>query len=326
VAAQRAARLTSQLLTFSRKTVMQSRPVDLNEIVASVNKMLQRIIGEDVELRIEPEPFLPAVLADPGMLEQVLLNLVVNARDAMRKGGMLAVGTSRVFIGEAEARLHANGRPGEFVCLRVADTGCGMTPETMVQIFEPFFTTKALGKGTGLGLATVQSIMQQHHGWVEVESQPGEGTVFKVYFPAAGQTAKPIEQEAATSEARGGSETILVVEDEPAIRELARIILERQGYRILEAGSGVAALVVWEEHAEEISLVITDMVMPDGMTGRELAEQLTARRASLKIIYSTGYSPEALDQDLKLEAGLNYLPKPYDPRALARIVRKRLDS
>jgi two-component system cell cycle sensor histidine kinase/response regulator CckA len=326
LASERAARLASQLLAFSRKHVVQSRLVDLNEIVEGVSKMLQRIIGEDVTLRIDPGLSLPVIKADSGMMEQVLMNLAVNARDDMHKGGTLMVGTSRAVLGEDGARLHPNARMGEFVCLRVADTGCGMTPETAARIFEPFFTTKAFGKGTGLGLATVHGIVQQHQGWVEVESQPGEGTVFKAYFPAAGPSAKTTVKVPVSSAARGGSETILLVEDEPAIRDLARIILERQGYRVLEAGSGVAALAVWDEHAKEISLVITDMVMPDGMTGRELAEQLTARSPSLRVIYSTGYSAEAMDQELNLEIGLNYLPKPYDPRALAQIVRKRLDA
>jgi CheY-like chemotaxis protein len=208
----------------------------------------------------------------------------------------------------------------------VADTGCGMTLETMSRVFEPFFTTKAVGKGTGLGLATVHGIAQQHKGWVEVESHPGQGTAFEVYFPAAGAMPDTIAPQPAPLAGRGGTETVLLVEDEPAVRGLAKIILERQGYRILEAGSGLAALAVWDEHAGEISLVITDMVMPDGMSGRELVEHLRTRKASLKVIYSTGYSPEALDQGLNLEAGLNYLPKPYDPRALVRIVRKRLDT
>jgi PAS domain S-box-containing protein len=326
LASERAARLTYQLLAFSRKQVMQLRPVDLNESIAGVSAMLHRIIGEDVALRVKPGLSLPLVQADPGMMEQALMNLVLNARDAMPKGGTLTVETSAVTMGEPDARLHPNGRPGQFVRLRVADTGCGMTPETMSRVFEPFFTTKPPGKGTGLGLATVHGIAQQHQGWVEVESQPGKGTTFKMYFPAAGQIAKAAPREQAPGVALGGAETILLVEDEPALRDLARIILERQGYRILEAGSGVAALSVWADHAAEISLVITDMVMPDGMTGQELAERLTGSKPSLKVIYSTGYSPEALNQNLNLESGLNYLPKPYDPRALVRAVRNRLDT
>jgi signal transduction histidine kinase/CheY-like chemotaxis protein len=301
LASERAARLTFQLLAFSRKQVLRSRPIDLNEAVAGVGKMLRRIIGEDVALLIDTAGTLPVVQADSGMVEQVVMNLAVNARDAMRKGGALTIGTSGAEIGEADACLHPGGRPGKFACLRVADTGCGMSVETMARIFEPFFTTKAPGKGTGLGLATVRGIAQQHHGWVEVESQPGKGTTFRVYFPAEGESSKAPAKDTDASEALGGSETILMVEDEPTVRLLARIILERHGYRILEAGSGAAALTVWEEHGPQISLLITDMVMPDEITGFELAKRLTALKPALKVIYSTGYSPEALDQDLNLD-------------------------
>ncbi|MEW6306880.1 MAG: response regulator [Verrucomicrobiota bacterium] len=324
-AADRAAGLTRQLLAFSRKQVMQTCALDLNEVVANVTQMLRRVIGEDISLRLDYSPHPLPLHADPGMLEQVLLNLAVNARDAMPRGGKLVITTVRVTVDEAWVREQTTARVGEFVCLGVRDTGCGMPPEVQARIFEPFFTTKPVGKGTGLGLATVQGIVQQHHGWVEVESEVGQGTEFKVYLPANGRKGEITAKPASAEPLRGGRETILLAEDEPALRQLARMVLERLGYRVLEATSGVDALSVWEDHGATIDLLLTDMVMPDGMSGADVAEALRARKPALKVIYTSGYSAEAASGEIELQDGVNFLPKPYAPQKLARLVRDVLD-
>ncbi|MEW6306561.1 MAG: response regulator [Verrucomicrobiota bacterium] len=324
-ATERAASLTRQLLAFSRKQVLQPRPLDLNEVVAGVTQMLRRVIGEDISVRLEYAPHPLPIHADPGMLEQVLLNLAVNARDAMPRGGELVVTTTRLTVDEAHTRRMAAARIGTFVCLSARDTGCGMTPEIQARIFEPFFTTKPVGKGTGLGLATVQGIVQQHQGWIEVESAVGQGTEFKVFLPATSQTSPVPAKSTATMPIRGGHETVLLVEDEPALRQLARLVLERFGYRVFEATSGVDALSVWENRAAEIDLLLTDMVMPDGLTGHDLANRLKARKPTLKVVFTSGYSPEAASGELGLEEAVNFLPKPYTPQKLARLLRDVLD-
>jgi two-component system cell cycle sensor histidine kinase/response regulator CckA len=326
VAAQRAANLTRQLLTFSRKQVMQVKVLNLNEVIGDLTKMLRRVIGEDIALQTSLASKLPSLRADAGMLEQVIMNLCVNARDAMPHGGRLTIGTEPAVVGEQEVQQMPQARRGEFVCLRVHDTGCGMSPEIVAHIFEPFFTTKVAGKGTGLGLATVYGIVKQHEGWIEVSSKVGQGTEFKVFLPAVSTPASEAKRAADQSSMRGGTETILLVEDELAVRELARIVLERLGYRVLEAGSGVDALSVWEAHRSEIALLLTDMVMPDQMTGLELAEKLQAEQPELKVIFTSGYSTDLVGRDLKLLEGKNFLQKPYPPRKLAQAVRECLDT
>jgi CheY-like chemotaxis protein len=285
-ASERAANLTRQLLTFSRKQVMQPQPLALNEVFANLTKRLNRAISENIDLQCHYEALLPYVQADPGMMEQVILNLVANARDAMPQGGQLRVATEQVTLDEAHARVNPEARAGEFVCLSVSDTGTGIAPEVLPRIFEPFFTTKEVGKGTGLGLATVYGIIKQHQGWLEVSSQLGEGSTFKVFLPAI---PTPVRL-AAAAEVRGGNETILLVEDEPALRLMTRRLLERKGYRIREATDGQEALEVWQSHAGEISLLLTDIIMPGEMTGRELAERLWRQRPGLKVIFTSGYT------------------------------------
>ena len=323
-AGERAANLTRQLLTFSRKQKISPRDLDLNELVRNINKMLQRIIGENITLQCAFAPALPPVLGDAGMMDQILLNLSINARDAMPKGGRLIIETAVVELNDDPAQRNPNARAGRFVCLSVQDTGSGIAPEHLAHIFEPFFTTKEVGQGTGLGLATVFGIVQQHHGWMEVKSTVGTGTTFKVFLPAITATATPATE--FSRKTRGGTETILVVENEEVLRRIVLVILRKQGYRVLEAASGVKALAVWEEHATEIDLLLTDLVMPDGLTGRELAEQLQTKRPSLKVIYTSGYSPEFAGSNLALKEGLNFLQKPYRPQQLAQAVRDCLDD
>ena len=322
--AQRAASLTRQLLMFSRRSILEVKPLDLNELVANLLKMLGRLIGEHIRLQFDRHEGLPPVEADPGMLEQILMNLAVNARDAMPKGGRLILHTGRVDVDAARAQRHPEARAGAFVLLAVEDNGCGMNEETLKRIFEPFFTTKAVGQGTGLGLATVYGIVRQHGGWVEVESQVGTGTVFRVYLPFAKTAPAAPAAEAAQSQPAGGSETILLVEDEPSVRRATAAFLRRLGYTVWEAGNGLEASRLWQQHRDRIRLLLTDMVMPEGMTGLDLAEQLRAQQPGLPVIISSGYSAELLGPRGQTTAGITYLPKPCAPEALARKVRECL--
>jgi len=326
LAADRAANLTRQLLTFSRRQILQPKNLDLNEVVSTMTKMLRRLLGEDITLQVNYAPHLPLVHADPGMMEQVLMNLSINARDAMPKGGKLFVDTAMVKFDEAAARRMPGASPGEYVCLTVKDTGKGIPPEVMPHIFEPFFTTKDVGKGTGLGLATVYGIVQQHRGWVKVSSKVKEETVFQVFLPAIAESGVLRETVVTEPEIRGGSETILVVEDEVPLRQLVRNVLQRYGYRVLEANSGVDALPIWLEYKDQISLLLTDMVMPHGVSGRELAQRLRGDQPELKVIYSSGYSLAVVGADMVLREGLNFLQKPYHPAKLAKAVRDCLDA
>lgn len=325
-AAERAASLTRQLLMFSRKNVMQPKLLDLREVVATMGKMLQRLLGETIALEFLAPREIPLVQADTGMIEQVIMNLAVNARDAMPKGGNLTITVQAVHVNEDYVHSHPQARTGSFVRLRAADTGCGMDPATMSRIFEPFFTTKEVGKGTGLGLATVYGIVKQHEGWVEVASTLGQGSTFSIYFPAS---TKPVQaapkQLDRGAEVRGGRETILVVEDEPVLRDMALVILGECGYRTLEARSGVEALAVWNRHQQAIDLVLTDMVMPEGMSGMELAERLHATKPSLKIIFASGYSMDDIDTDFVRRGHATFLQKPYTHITLAKAVRDCLD-
>jgi CheY-like chemotaxis protein len=260
------------------------------------------------------------------MMDQILLNLTVNARDAMPAGGQIIIETSAVEFDEVAATQIARARPGSFVCLSVSDTGCGIPPENLPRIFEPFFTTKDVGKGTGLGLATVFGIVQQHQGWINVYSEVGRGTTVRVYLP---RQTKPSDTEffwSPTAAIRGGKETILLVEDESPVRAAMQVTLSRLGYRVLEAATGAAALAVWKEHHDEIHLLLTDLLMPGGMNGKALAEQLLQENPKLKVIYTSGYSVEVAGQDLRLEDGVNFLAKPFQTDKLAQTIRKRLDQ
>jgi two-component system, cell cycle sensor histidine kinase and response regulator CckA len=327
LAAERAANLTRQLLTFSRRQVIQPKDLDLNEVVNTMTKMLRRLLGEDITLQVNYAPSLPQVYADPGMMEQILMNLAVNARDAMPKGGRLFLLTSTMVLDELHVSRHPGARAGEYVCVTVKDTGMGIAPEHLPKIFDPFFTTKDVGKGTGLGLATVYGIVQQHKGWITVDSTLGKETIFQVFLPASHPRANLAEgAQNLEPRVRGGTETVLVVEDETPLRVLVRSVLERYGYRVLEAVSGPAALAVWEQHKNEISLLLTDMVMPHGISGRELAERLLAAKPNLKVIYSSGYSLAVVGTDMVLQEGINFLQKPYHPRKLAQAVRDCLDG
>jgi PAS domain S-box-containing protein len=327
MAAERAANLTRQLLTFSRRQIMQPKNLDLNEVVKTMTTMLRRLLGEDITLQVSCTMGLPLIHADPGMMEQIVLNLAINARDAMPRGGSLFVDTSTVTIDEAYAAQVPQAVAGDYVCLTVKDTGTGIAPEILPRIFEPFFTTKDVGKGTGLGLATVYAIVQQHHGWIKTSSTLDKGTLFQIFLPAAEAKSGTAEtRQIPESQVRGGQETILVVEDEPPLRTLVRSVLQRYGYRVLEAVSGMAALAVWELHKNEIQLLLTDMVMPHGLGGRELAQKLLADKPALKVIYSSGYSLAVVGTDMVLQEGLNFLQKPYHPRKLAQAVRDCLDG
>ncbi len=316
---ERAAAFTRQLLAFSRRQVIQPRIIDVRAVASGISRMLQRLIGEDIVLTVHNPSTLPAIEADPSMLEQILLNLAVNARDAMPQGGQLLITTDQVTVPDS----HDSERV--FVRIRVQDTGCGMSESVKARIFEPFFTTKEVGKGTGLGLATVFGIVKQHSGIIEADSEVGRGTTFSILFPACDEQPEVTIAEPMTSTTMpaGGSETILLVEDEPLLRELAQAVLSSAGYTVLEAGESAEAFSVWNEHQENIDLLLTDMVLPGGMNGRDLAAELQRTKPGLKVIYTTGYSPDILDAHL---APTNFLQKPYPPEVLARIVRACLDA
>jgi len=322
----RAGNLIRQLLMFSRKQVMQARHLDLNEAIHNIDRMLQRMMGEDIAIEILEHENLPAIYGDTGMIEQVLMNLAVNARDAMPLGGKFVLATTIEKFTDSATSLNPEARAGEFVCLTVCDTGCGMDPITLNRVFEPFFTTKEVGKGTGLGLATVYGIVKQHQGWIEVESGVGAGTTFRIYWPSQAKVARAMPTAPVSEKVQGGTETILVVEDEGALRELVTEILSLYGYEIVCASSGVEALRVWETHHDDIDLLLTDMMMPEGVSGRELAERLQKQEHGLKVLYTSGYSPGMAGKDLALLEGFNFLPKPYPPTRLAEVVRECLDA
>ena len=323
-AAQRASSLTRQLLLFSRKQVLQPKVLDLNAILTNMAKMLHRLLGEDIALQLNCLQGPLAIEADAGMIEQIIMNLAVNSRDAMPKGGQLLISTSSLEPDELYLQHHPLARRGSFVCLSVRDTGCGMDAQTQSRIFEPFFTTKEVGKGTGLGLATVYGIAKEHQGWIELASQVGAGTTFRVVLPRCSKTPESIADFSATQVLPGRKETILLVEDEPLLRELARMILIDYEYHVLEAASGREAMAVWDQHHGKIDLLLTDLVMPEGMNGRELAERLKSRKPELKVIYTSGYSAEVTGTDLG-RRNIRFLQKPYPPPQLAQAVRECLD-
>ena len=322
-AGQSAASLTRQLLAFSRQQVLEPRVLDLNAIVLNVEKMLRRLIGEHIDLRTNLEPALGSVKADQSQIEQVIINLAVNARDAMMHGGKLIIETSNVNLDEGYARLHSPQKPGPYVLLSVADTGIGMDAETQARIFEPFFTTKELGKGTGLGLSTVYGIVRQSGGHIWVYSEPGQGTTFKVYLPLAGQTVRLQQSPASPAEPLRGSETILLVEDEEALRGLTRSLLENSGYTVLEAELPEAATEIARQHRGTIHLLLTDMVMP-GMNGRVLAANLAAFRPEMKVVYMSGYT--GFTHAGLADPEISLLAKPFNRETLLRKVREALVS
>jgi two-component system, cell cycle sensor histidine kinase and response regulator CckA len=302
--------------------------VRLNELISNLAKMLKRTIREDIRLECRYGELLPNVQADPGMMEQVLLNLVVNARDAMPTGGQLGIVTHKVSLDEEYANTKPEAQTGEFVCLSVEDTGTGIAPEDLPHIFEPFFTTKELGKGTGLGLATVYGIVKQHQGWIDVCSQVGKGTTFKVFLPAAGPPVAPDVPQQVEVRLPKGTETILLVEDDTSLRVVTRRILEVSGYKVCEAGCVREALEVWGRQGKQIALLLSDIVMPERGTGLDLAEQLRAQKPELKIILMSGYSPDLVTKGMEFfrHNHSHFLQKPWQTDTLLQTVRKSLDG
>ena len=323
-AALRAADLTHQLLAFSRQQVIAPTVLNPNAVVANMDKLLRRLLGEDVELRAVLAPDLATVKADPSQLEQVILNLAVNARDAMPNGGKLTIETQNVDLDQEYVRGHLSAQPGPFVMLAVSDTGVGMDAATQARIFEPFFTTKETGKGTGLGLATVYGIVKQSGGWIWVYSEPGDGTTFKIYFPRAAEPAAPAAPSPAPPVSVRGSETVLLVEDDEMIRTLVPKVLKANGYTVLVAANGREAERVAGQHDGPIHLLMTDVVMP-GMSGREVAQRLAAARAGIRVLYLSGYTDDAIVHHGVLEPGVAFLQKPFTPAVLGRKVREVLD-
>jgi PAS domain S-box-containing protein len=324
-AAGRAADLTHQLLAFSRKQVLQPRVLDLNAVISGMEKMLRRLIGEDIELLFEPCPSLGRVKADPGQLEQVLMNLAVNARDAMLGGGKLIVETANTWLDDEYARQHVAVTPGPYVLLAVSDNGCGMDDVTRAQAFEPFFTTKEQGKGTGLGLSTVYGIVKQSQGNIWVYSEVGQGTTFKIYLPRVEEEAEPIRPPEGVKSLAGGQETILLVEDDEMVRGIARAILRQAGYKVLEAADGESAMETCRLHEGTIHLVLTDVVMPR-MSGRVVADRLRELRPDLSVLFMSGYTEEAVVHHGVLNAGVNFIEKPFTPESLTSKVRQVLGA
>ena len=326
-ASERAASLTRQLLAFSRKQVMQPKVFDLNTIVTDLERMLRRMIGEDIELRVSPQSDLGNIKADPVQLEQVIMNLVVNARDAMPKGGKLSIETTNVYLDDSYAREHVSVAPGNYVMLAISDTGSGMDEETRQRIFEPFFSTKEPGKGTGLGLSMVYGIVKQSGGNIWVYSEAGRGTTFKIYFPRVTAEAEDYKRSAKALEVPKGSETILLVEDADLVRTLARQVLESAGYKVLEAANAEGAIQLCRSRNghQKIDLLLTDVVMP-GMSGNDMSKILVAKQPGMPVLYMSGYTDDAIVQHGVLEAGINFIQKPFSPGALAMKVREVLDS
>ena len=323
-AADRAAALTRQLLAFSRRQVLAPKVVNLNDLVEDTNKMLRRLLGEDVELCTRLEADLGSVTADPGQIEQVIMNLAVNARDAMPKGGKLTLETANVELDEAYSRRHAPVRPGSYVMLAIADTGCGMDAETLSHVFEPFFTTKEQGKGTGLGLSTVYGIVKQSGGYIWPYSELGMGTTFKIYLPRVDETAERLPVRTQSTSGLGGTETILLVEDEEGVRGLTRQLLQRHGYTVLEAEHGKDALLLCERYSGTIHMLLSDVVLAQ-MSGRDLVQRLAPLRPKMRVLYMSGYSDEAIVHHGVLAPGTAFLQKPFTTEALMRKLREVLE-
>jgi two-component system cell cycle sensor histidine kinase/response regulator CckA len=324
-AGERATRLTQQLLVFSRKHRVEPEVLDLNAVIADTAGMLRRLIGEDIVLLTRLDPTIGRVRADSGQLQQVLMNLAVNARDAMPDGGRLTIETANVDLDVPAPRTFGDVPPGAYVMLAVSDTGCGMDAETQAHIFEPFFTTKEATKGTGLGLSTVYGIVQQSGGHIWVYSEPERGSVFKVYLPRVAEPSAPRAAPPAPATATGGSETVLLVEDDEQVRALMVSALHGCGYEVLEASDGIQALLVVGQHTGPIDLLVTDLVLP-GMSGRDVATHVTRLRPDVAVLYVSGYADHAAVLHGHLEAKSALLQKPFTPLALARKVRAALDA
>src|SRR5215469_607799 len=320
-----AAASIEQLLAFSRRQILEPKVLDLNAVVADAEKLMRRLIGEDVHLAISLQAGLSPVRTDLAQLNQVILNLAVNSRDAMPRGGSLILGTREVEVGTADVKAYPEVVSGRYVLLSVTDTGCGMTPEVQAHIFEPFFTTKSEGKGTGMGLSVALGIIRQSGGYLDVESKPGEGTRFKIYLPAVQEPAEGPESAQRTRvEPLGGGETVLLVEDEDMVRNVTALLLESLGYRVLEAANGRQAMRLFETSSEKIDLLMTDVVMPD-MTGQEVAEALLARDPSLTVIFQSGYTDDVMFRQGIWDARVAFLKKPFSCEALSQKVREVLD-
>ena len=313
-AAERAAGLTRQLLAFGRRQVMQPQHVDVNELVASLAKMVRRVLGEDIDLQLQLSARPLAIHADAGLIDQVLMNLVINARDAMPSGGLLRIDT-----------FARTGAEGDEAVVRVVDTGTGIPQESLSKIFDPFYTTKEAGKGSGLGLATAFGIVAQHGGRIDVSSRVGSGTTFEVVLPATANKPAPPPVVVEKPAPRGGTETILLVEDEPAVRMLTRIVLQRAGYQVIEAASGADGWRAFEKSGGKIDLALTDVVMPDGMSGRELADKLLTKKPELRVIFTSGYTTDFAGRELSLNDRQSFLPKPATPKEILDTVRRALD-
>jgi len=322
-AADRAGALTNQLLAFSRRQMMQPRTIDVNSLVTNSEKLLRRLIGEDVELVLRLKSDAGAIKADPSLIEQTIFNLAVNSRDAMPHGGRITVETSEAHLDETYARTHPGVQPGHYVMIAVSDNGAGMDAETRRRIFEPFFTTKETGKGTGLGLAMVYGTVKQSGGDIWVYSELGKGTTFKLYFPRVADSTRETPGSEAVR-AQGGHETILVVEDEDGVRTLLVRMLEQQGYKVLQAQHPDEAMELCEKQGQLISMLITDVVMPQ-MSGKQLAQELVRLRPQLKVLYMSGYTENTVGHHGVLDAGVEFLVKPFSREALARKVREILD-
>lgn len=325
-AAQRASNLTRQLLLFSRQQKPVLRNLSLKDTVSNIAKMLERIVGEDIQMnfKLSPEPMV--VHADPGMIDQILLNLTVNARDAMSKGGRLFIETAPAEFDDITANQSPLSRPGSFARISVTDTGTGISPEIIARIFEPFFTTKEIGRGTGLGLATVLGIVQQHEGWITVYSEVERGTVFHIYLPRVLEAVDGKQGPSTLEDAPKGTETILLVEDDRFLRVSIRMTLLRLGYTVLEASSGKSAIGVWKQRSSPIHLLLTDLVMPGGMGGRELAEHITQLDPKIRVVYSSGYRIDTSNGDFEYYEGVNFVAKPFEGPKLAQTLRNCLDT
>jgi two-component system, cell cycle sensor histidine kinase and response regulator CckA len=325
-ASERAKDLTRQLLAFGRRQILQVKVLDLNSLVLDLEKMLRRILGEDIQLLTTLAEDLGRVRVDPGEIEQVIMNLAVNARDAMSSGGRLTIETTNVELDEDYARVHVGVTPGPYVMLSVSDTGVGMSREVQEKAFEPFFTTKETGKGTGLGLSTVYGIVKQSGGNIWIESEPGKGTTFKIYLPKVEGALDPLHRRGDSASLREGTEVVLLVEDETPVLDLVARFLRHQGYAVLEAADGEQALRIAEAHGKErIHLLLTDVVMPK-MSGRELADRLKSLRPDLKVLFISGYTDNAIVRHGVLDAGVNFLQKPFSVAALGQKIRGALDG
>jgi PAS domain S-box-containing protein len=324
-AGERAASLTSQLLAYSRKTILQPKVLNLNDVLGTTEEMLERLIGEDIDLFTDYDPDLERVKVDPGQIEQVVVNLAINARDAMPSGGKLTLQTRNVTLNEAECRAYPGCKPGRYVMICVTDTGCGMTSDVQSHIFEPFFTTKEIGKGTGLGLATAYGIIKQSEGYIAFASRPGIGTAFEVFLPVVPEMEHPFATQQDVESAKPGTETVLLVEDEKEVRDLVRFVLESNSYRVLEAMNGREALAIANDHEGTIHMVITDVVMPE-MNGRQLVESLRLRRHGIRVLYMSGYTNDAIVRHGIAETKDAFVQKPFSPVLLATTVRDILDG